>query len=165
MLETERLVLRKFRRDDFEAVHSYVGCADNLIFMQFGPNSEEETRAFIEMAISSPVHHFAVTLKDVVIGGCTLHYEDGTGEMGWLLHRDYWKQGLGTEIARALLSFGFDELNAHRITARCDLENIGSSKLMEKVGMRREGLFLDARPPNKLSKKAIWRRAALRHLA
>ena len=44
---------------------------------------------------------------------------------------------------------GFDELNLHRILAHCDAENVGSYRIMEKLNMRREGLFIEARPGNK----------------
>jgi RimJ/RimL family protein N-acetyltransferase len=68
-----------------------------------------------------------------------------------MLHRDNWRQGYATEMGGALLKFGFDELGLHRISARCDSENIASYKVMEKIGMRREGLFLEARPAHKRS--------------
>ena len=56
-------------------------------------------------------------------------------------------------MGQILLRFGFDELNLHRIVAHCDAENYGSYRVMEKIGMRREGLFLEGRPANKLSDK------------
>ena len=163
-LETERLILRKFKQDDFDAVHSYADCAENLIYMMWGPNTEEQTRDFINMSIAqaeeSPCvnYNYAVELKNhgKVIGGCGIYIsddDDNKAEIGWLLHRGYWLKGYGTEIGEALLQFSFEELNLHRIVARCDAENIGSYRVMEKIGMRREGLFLEARPANKLSDK------------
>jgi len=161
-LETERLILRKFNENDFDAVHRYASSKENTVYMLFGPNDEAETRAFIQQAIAkasaTPIidYQFAVTLKDsgVLIGACDLHVRGDTGELGWILHQDYWKQGYGVEIGNILLSLGFDELNLHRIIARCDAENIGSSRLMEKIGMRQEGLFYDVRPPHKNSNRA-----------
>jgi RimJ/RimL family protein N-acetyltransferase len=161
-LETERLILRKFKEDDFNAVHSYASSKDNTVYMLFGVNDEAATRAFIQRAITKaseiPIvdHQFAVTLKDsnILIGACDLHVRENEAEIGWILHRDYWKSGYGTELGNALLMFGFNELNLHRIIARCDSENISSSRLMEKIGMRREGLFFDVRPPHKESSRA-----------
>ena len=160
-LETERLKLRKFSPDDLDAVHSYAGCADNLIYMMWGPNSKENTQAFIDTAIAEaekePCHnyHYAVVLKEssALIGGCNLSLDGDTGEVGWLLHRDFWRRGFGSEIGRALLEFGFEELGLYRITAHCDAENIASYGVMEKIGMRREGLFLESRPANKKSSR------------
>jgi len=158
-IETKRLILRTFKIDDFDAVQNYASSIENTVYMLIGPNDEAATRAFILRAITtaseSPVveYQFAVTLKDTgtLIGACDLDIRGNEAEIGWIIHQDYWKQGYGAELGAALLKLGFDKLNLHRIIARCDAENIGSIKLMEKIGMRREGLFYDARPPHKHS--------------
>lgn len=161
-LTTERLILRAFRMDDFAAVHAYASTIENTVYMPFGPNSEGDTRAFLEKAVACGMeepcrqYEFAVALRDSgeVIGGCDLILTSpGTGEIGWILRRDFWRQSYGAELGRALLQFGFDELRLHRITAVCDAENAPSWGLMEKLGMRREACFLDARRGNKLSDK------------
>jgi RimJ/RimL family protein N-acetyltransferase len=161
-LETERLILRKFTEDDFAAVHSYASCADNVVYMVWGPNNGEQTRAFINMAIikanENPCmnYQFAAILKNTnkLIGACNLaRIRSDEAEIGWILHRDYWKQGYGTEMGKAILEFGFDELPLRRLFAFCDDENIGSYRVMEKIGMRREGLYIEGRPAHKLSDK------------
>jgi len=161
-LETERLILREFSENDFAAVHSYASCKENIIYMLWGPNTEEQTKDFIKREISKlheiprKEYNYAAVLKNTnkLIGGCGIMlHSDYYGELGWILHRDYWKQGYGTEIGKALLKFGFEELNLHRIIASCDAENYGSYRVMEKIGMRREGLFIESRPANKLSDK------------
>ena len=162
-IETERLILRKFTEDDFAAVHSYAACLENVVYMPFGPNREEDTRSFINNSIVSAEadavtnYQFAAILKETgkLIGGCGygLRLSGDEAEAGWILHRDYWKRGFGAEMGEALLKFGFEELKLHRITAHCDAENTGSYRIMEKIGMRREGLFIEARPANKLSDK------------
>ena len=161
MLETERLILRKFEADDFDAAHSYASSIENIIYMPWGPNTAEQTRAFISTAIAkaeeNPIIEFtyAIVLKAAnrLIGACDITVKDDEADVGWVLHRDYWKQGYGPEFGKALLDFGFGEYNLHRITAVCDAENYGSYRLMEKIGMRREGLFIEGRPANKLSDK------------
>ena len=158
---TERLLLRKFSQDDFAAVHSYASVLENIIYMVFEPNTPEQTTAFIKRAIATAAEEpcrdfqFAVVLKNSggLIGGCQISISGDCGEVGWLLHRDFWRQGFGTEVGAALLAFGFDELNLRRIVARCDAENVGSYGVMEKIGMRREGLLIEKRPPNKLSER------------
>jgi len=161
-LETKRLILRKYTENDFSAVHSYGSCRENLIYMLWGPNNEEQTREYINRSIErteeNPIKNYiyAVVLKETnkLIGGCEIALlSDYYAEIGWILHRDYWKQGYGAEMGKALLKFGFEELNLHRIIATCDVENYGSYRVMEKIGMRREGLFIEARPANKLSAK------------
>jgi len=61
--------------------------------------------------------------------------------LGWILHRDFWKQGYGTELCAELIRFGFEELGLHRIYATCYAENYGSYRVMERNNMRREALF------------------------
>ena len=160
-LETRRMILRKFTQDDFDAVHSYASAPENIVYMVWGPNTPEQTRAFIHMAISkaeeSPCmdYQYAAVLKGTgrLIGACSLDLSGDDAEIGWILHRDFWKQGYGPEMGKAMLELGFDGLQLHRIIARCDAENYGSYRVMDKIGMRREGLFLERRPASKLSDK------------
>jgi len=59
--------------------------------------------------------------------------------VGYSLHPDSWGQGLMTEAVMALVGYGFGVLRLHRIWADVDPENIGSWRVLEKIGMRREG--------------------------
>ena len=150
-LETKRLILREWQESDFEAVHSYASVIENVRFMPFGPNSEDETKMFLKRSIErysdNPMIDFvfAITLKETgdVIGGCgIMKVDENQANMGWILHRDFWKQGFGTELAGELIRFGFDELKLHRIYATCDSENYGSYRVMERNNMRREAHFI-----------------------
>jgi len=139
-LETERLILRKYKEDDFAAVHSYANCTENILYLPWGPNSEVDTRGFINHSIANaeknPIddYEYAVVIKETnaLIGGCEISISGGQESLGWCLHRDYWKKGYCTELGKALLKFGFEELNLRRITAGCHAENIGSYRVMEK---------------------------------
>ncbi|MCL2322785.1 MAG: GNAT family N-acetyltransferase [Oscillospiraceae bacterium] len=161
ILETERLILREFTKNDFTAVHNYASCMENVIYTIWGPNTKEQTKDFIDFAISkaneNPCtdYQYAVDLKNTgnTIGACNLTLSFDEAEIGWILHQDHWKKGYGPEIGKALLKFGFEELNLHRITAHCDVENYGSYRVMEKIGMRREGIFIEGRVANKISDK------------
>lgn len=162
VLETERLILRPFEETDFEAVHSYSSVAENIRYMEWGPNDKSSTKAFISEAIKQSEekpcmnYQYAAVLKSTqkLIGGCNLlRIGSEQAEIGWILHRNYWQQGFGTEMGKRLLEFGFGELGLHRIIARCDTENYGSYRVMERIGMRREGCFLEARAANKFSDK------------
>ena len=152
-IKTTRLILRGFKEDDYEAVHSYASNAENTAFMLFGPNKEDDTRAFIKRAIASnaktPRTHYslAVELKETgkLIGACDLSLDGLSPEVGWIVHKDHWGKGYGTEMGMALLKLGFEEHNLHRIVALCDVENTGSTRIMEKIGMRREGMFREYR--------------------
>ena len=157
VLTTDRLLLRPFVPEDVPAVHRYASNADNVIYMAWGPNDEAATRAFVDAAIAAdqadpcPDHNFAVVLSATgeLIGGCNIAVRGDEGELGWILSSDFWREGLASEAGGALLRFGFQVLGLRRIIAICDAENIGSYRVMEKIGMRREGLFLQARPAHK----------------
>lgn len=155
ILSTDRLVLRPFKESDVDAVHSYGGNPDNVKYMVWGPNSKEDTKNFIQDTIKKwdmdPIlnYDFAIVLKDTdkLIGGCGIYLNESRNEgmLGWILHKEYWKQGYMPEVATELLRFGFEELKVHRLYATCNTENYGSYRVMEKVGMRREAHFIKNR--------------------
>jgi [ribosomal protein S5]-alanine N-acetyltransferase len=66
-------------------------------------------------------------------------------EIGWLVQRDYWGQGIASEAARAVLNFAFDRLHAHRVVAFCHAQNAASQKVMLKLGMQREAVLRESR--------------------
>lgn len=154
-LETERLILRTWSIDDIDDVHEYASNIENIGYMLWGPNTKEQSLQFIRQCIHDheqiPItnYTFAVVYKsdNKVIGGgnITADNEFTSAEVGWLIHRDYWRQGLGTELAHELLRFGFEDLKLHRITATCDSENYGSYKVMENNDMRREAHTIKSR--------------------
>jgi len=145
-LETTQLLLRPLTPDDFNAVHSWASNLENTRYMGWGPNSEDDTRAFLSIARSGA--DFAVVLKDTnyVIGSCGIYpdTDNDTGELGWILHKDYWKRGYGTELCGELLHYGFKVLQLRRIIAPCAAVNYGSYRIMERNGMRREALHVKA---------------------
>lgn len=154
-IETGRLVLREFRREDWESVHEYAVDAVVYRYMPWGPNSEDETKAFIDRAIArrteEPRLHFelAVTIAEDgrLIGGAGVRAADArfhSADMGYCLRADAWGRGMGTETASGLVAFGFGRLRVHRIWATCDTANTRSAHVLEKVGMTLEGTTRDS---------------------
>jgi len=147
VLETERLILRPLKPDDYEAVHSWAGNAENTRYMAWGPNTEEQTMEFIA-SFATEGKDFAVVLKttDKVIGSCGIYPDSANdmGGLGWILHKDYWKQGYGTELGGELIRYGFEILKLRRLTAPCAAVNYGSCRVMERNGMRSEALHIKA---------------------
>jgi RimJ/RimL family protein N-acetyltransferase len=142
--------LRDLKEDDWQSVHSYASDPEVVRYMDWGPNTEEETRNFSQRAIASqreqPRRNYtlAIVLKgeDRLIGSCGLHVSNTDNREGWLgycLNRDYWKKGYATETAQALLAVGFKQLGLHRVSATCDPANIASAHVLEKIDMQREG--------------------------
>ena len=72
---------------------------------------------------------------------CAFLNEDRTeAEIGWIINKKYWRKGYAFEAANLLLDFCKKELNVNRFTAVCDTENVGSYRIMEKLGMKRVGV-------------------------
>ena len=165
-LETERLILRPLGLGDLEAFLSYSSVPENMTYMFIGPDTPETARVYLEMVENwwkqdpPPVYEFAVVLKDTgqMIGNVGLYMDKSmieTGMLGWCFHRDYWNKGYCTEAVRAVLKFGFEELKLHRIHAECNADNTASARVMEKVGMRREGHFIKNRY-DRVGDKKMW---------
>ncbi len=149
-IRTARLLLREFRETDFDDVHGYARDPKVARFMEWGPNSEDETRAYMDRTLAAQAQwpREAVNLAAEhpgdrkVIGSIRLAVTDAdnqTGDIGYSFHSDYWRRGLCTEAARAMLGVAFGTLGLHRVFAECDVENRASYGVMEKLGMRREG--------------------------
>lgn len=152
---TERLILRDFRAGDFEDIHAYAIDPEVVRYMDWGPNTPEVTRDYLDRALKSqadrPPHAVNVAVELAaeakVIGSMRLEVKDlanRTADIGYSIHRPYWGQGLVAEGARRLLSIAFGEMHLHRVYATCDARNRGSWRVMEKLGMTREGLLRKA---------------------
>jgi len=161
MFETERLILRDFREEDWHDVQEYGSDTEVVKYMPFGPNTEDDTRAFIQRTLNNqktePRTHFNFALiqkkENKLIGACEIWVksaENKAGEMGYILNREYWHRGYMPEAAQQVAAFGFEQLGLHSITASCHPANTGSSRVMEKIGMQREGL---------LRERVLWKGA------
>lgn len=152
-LESERLILRPLRADDFHAVHRFSREPEVVRFMDWGPNDEEATRSFITLAATRAAADephpwdFAVIERGpgllVGSGGMNL-IGPGKVEFGYCFARDAWGRGLGTEAARILVALAFGPLGAHRVQARCDPENHRSAHVLQKCGLVYEGCLRES---------------------
>jgi ribosomal-protein-alanine N-acetyltransferase len=148
-LTTNRLFLRQIQRRDGEALFSTFSDEEAMQFYGHEPHhSLEDTRALIEQ-----IHlryerreaiRWGITLKgeETVIGSCGFHHF-GPGyhhaETGYELHRAYWRKGIMFEAMSAILTYGFTELELHRIEAIIDIANEQSKGLLLKLGFTYEG--------------------------
>ena len=150
-----RLLLRDFRAADVEAVHSFA--ADPVVtrLTDFGPNTPEESAEFVRTAVARGPGRpdrtgfgFAAELAATgqVIGSVGIAVssaEHRRGHLGYVFHAAHWGQGYATEAAALLLEFGREVLGLHRIEATCHPDNHASARVLEKIGMRREGRLRD----------------------
>jgi [ribosomal protein S5]-alanine N-acetyltransferase len=149
---TERLLLREFRLEDEAAIHAYASDLEVTRFTTWGPNTADATHDILHSWLADRENWPRATVPVAIelradgtlIGGtgfAPLDLERRTGTFGYVLHRNYWGRGFATEAARGLIQCGFTELNLHRVVAECIVENIASMRVLEKLGMRREGHF------------------------
>lgn len=146
-IETERLLLRQFTMDDLDDLYFIYSHPDLSKYLSNEqPLRLDQTRAAINSIIESWQQHkfgvWAVVYKKErkLIGHCGLKFLENTPEVqiGYLLLKDYWRRGLGTEAAAAVLKYGFEVVKLERIVAIAKPENIASRRVMEKVGMKYE---------------------------
>jgi [ribosomal protein S5]-alanine N-acetyltransferase len=150
VIETERLFLRNYRVEDIERVHLYRSLPDFSQYDNWGPNTEEDTQKFISNRVArsqkNPIYQFefAFCLKEneLLIGGCGIRregYSSRVAHLGFGINPEFQSKGYTTEVTRALLKFGFEELKLAVIYATCDTRNKASLKVMEKAGMNQVG--------------------------
>jgi [ribosomal protein S5]-alanine N-acetyltransferase len=157
LVEGERLFLREYRDDDFEAVHAFGSDPEVVEYLPWGPNTESDTRKFLARAhcyrASDPrwIFELAVVRRDEgeggggeLIGGIGLHKDGSNAVMAYSGSRSAWGQGYATEAAGLMLDLGFRELDLHRIWAVCDPENTPSASVLRRLGMRQEGHLREA---------------------
>lgn len=143
-IQTSRLLLRPLAPDDWAAVHAYASDPEIMRYLPEGVMSPEQVQAFIaEHQPESGAIAAILPGEERLIGHLTFHpwYASRIYEIGWVFHPEHHGQGYATEAATALFAYGFETLGLHRIIATCQPENIGSWRVMEKLGMLREAHF------------------------
>lgn len=152
-LETERLTLRPFELGDVGDVFAYAQDPEWSRYLRVLPRPYERQHAeqFIARQIlldrsSHPA--WAITLDGTVIGGVNLRFdfEHRSAEIGYSVARSHWRKGICSEAARAVIAAAFStHEDLIRIHARADADNVGSQRVMEKVGMVKEGVLRQSR--------------------
>ena len=142
LLETERLVLRPVRREDFPVIVALMGDYDVVKNLSSAPHPytfEDAEAFFIKQGEShwrGEAHVFAVIRKSdgAFLGKNGLHMKDGLFEMGYWLGKPYWGQGFATEAARRVAQFAFGKLQVERIGAGWFEGNDASGNVLAKLG-------------------------------
>lgn len=156
IIETERLILRPFLESDAEDVYEYLKEPAVNCFVSMKLNSVEEARKEMLNRMNETEYYFAIVLKEnnKVIGEIEAypetdeHNSDKTAVSDtfspcWMLNDAYQKKGYAYEAALAFFDYLFSKKNARRIYAYTEDYNLSSQHLCEKLGMRKEGLFLE----------------------
>jgi RimJ/RimL family protein N-acetyltransferase len=154
-IESERLILRRFRESDLSHFVAYRNDPEVARYQSWDSFDEREAMAFIrEMASAQPGvpgewFQFAIESKKMggLVGDCALQVdgqEPYRAEIGFTLAREHQGRGFASEAVSRLLDYAFDTLDLHRIVAIADCRNKPSWTLLERVGLRREGHFLES---------------------
>ena len=145
MIETKRLRIRYLEDYDYLDMYEYMSKADVLKYEQMSPFTLESLKQFT-CDISKSKRFYAIILKKTnkLIGhlffGQSHPKEFNEYTLGYIVNPNYQNEGYCTEAAGAIMNYGFNTLNIHRIAAFCNPENVPSWKVMEKLNMRKEGL-------------------------
>jgi RimJ/RimL family protein N-acetyltransferase len=145
-IETERTILRIFTMDDLDGLASIFGNPQVMKYLELDckPLSRETT----EIALISIIKHWenngfgrwAVVSKEdhKLIGMAGFRSHEDCAELVYILDEPYWSKGLATEIARAILKFGFETQNFPVIMAMTRPANVLSRRVLDKLGMNFE---------------------------
>lgn len=152
MIETSRLILRPMRFDDASDLLEYQSNPDIVRYIPWPEGNAETVKKHIERTLADskelPLDEgdylvLVWELKDSgkVIGQSNISMQSKEhlrGEVGWVTHQDYQRQGFAFEASKAMLKFGFEVMGLHRIVAEMDTRVPASAAVAQKLGMRKE---------------------------
>ena len=153
ILETPRLILRRFRKSDLASFLAYRNDPEVARYQSWESISRSGAEKFIaynsrnQLGTPGKWFQFAVEVKadGALAGDCALLIAKSTprmGEIGYTFARLYQGMGLATEAVRAMVDFALDSMHLNRVIATMDCRNARSIALTERLGMRREGHFI-----------------------
>lgn len=155
MIETERLILRPFLQSDAEDAFDYLEQPMVSCFACMKVSSLEEAKKAVINRAKNKDFYFAIVLKEngKVIGEISGIPETPAPDVEnavmdtfspcWMLNKNYHGKGYAYEAAHAFFDYLFLQKGARRIYAYTEDHNAASQKLCEKLGMRREGMFME----------------------
>lgn len=152
ILETSRLVIRDHIEDDIESLHKLLSDEETMYYLQeIRTKTLDESKQNLYEAIKESKlenrtkYFFAITMKETneYIGeiGFTVKINSPHGkivELGYFILPNYWGKGIVTEAAKEVIGYAFDKADVTKIETGCIKDNIGSEKIMKKLGMIKE---------------------------
>lgn len=152
-ITTERLILRLFQKSDAEAVTKYCNNYNiyrNTLYLPY-PYSTDDALTWMENHLKNfeadRSYELAITDKESgeLYGAIALSNNQRfkNGEIAYWVGEEFWGNGYATEAAQAMLQFAFNEKDYHKVFARCFTSNPASGRVLEKLGMKEEGVLKD----------------------
>jgi [ribosomal protein S5]-alanine N-acetyltransferase len=144
------LLLREFAEADWEAMLAYQRDGRYLRFYPWTERRAEEVQVvvqrFVAWRLEWPRTKYQLALElpgqGGVIGTCGVRMESSgacEAEIGYEVDANHWGRGYATAAAKVMLAFAFEGLRLHRVWATCISDNVASLRVLEKLGMQREG--------------------------
>ena len=149
-IRTQRLLLREFGREDLDALCGLVCDRRVTRYMFYMPGAQCDAEGYLRRAVTyqneRPRAVWELAVADLqggeLLGSCNLTLmAAGEADLGYMLRRDAWGRGLGTETAFALIEAGFGQLGLARLISTVDVRNTASIRVLEKTGLRWEATY------------------------
>ena len=155
ILETDRLILRKFKIDDYKEMFDNWASDEKVCkYVSFTPHKDyKETKEILNKWIKEydmGNYNFAVELKDTkeIIGNIetvSISKKNNTCELGYCYGSKYWGCGYATEALRRVIEFLLIECDFHLVETKHKSSNPASGRVMEKAGMKKDGILRERR--------------------
>ncbi len=147
-MRTDRLTLRAYTTDDLDRFHAMFSDPHVVTYLYEEPLSREQAAEHLAKRLGSELPGEGTWLNLAVerdgemigdVGICLVSTAHKQCEIGYVFMPAASGNGYATEAARAMVAVAFDDLGAHRVTGRLDARNEASARLLERLGMRKEG--------------------------
>ena len=149
VFETPRLILRPPKLNDAQKIfESYA--QDKIVtrYLQWSPhNSIEKTKDFIKRCQTvwqaKTAFPWVITLRDTnqIVGMIEMRPDEHRADIGYVLAREHWDKGYASEAAELVIDWTIAQPGIFRVWAVCDVDNHASARVLEKIGMEREGIL------------------------
>jgi len=155
-IKTDRLLIRDFCQEDFDFYEKMEADPLTVKYELDQPPSYQEIKdkfeGFKDLQIEGEraKYHLILVLRESLqpVGRLVLWSTKASireWEMGWIMSPDYYGRGYASEGAKGLMAYAFDQLKAHRLIANCNANNLGSERVMQKIGMSKEACLRETR--------------------
>lgn len=153
VLETDRLILRPIGLNDTRDMFEYVRDAETMVYIFDPHTSIQQTEEFIaNYYMEQPLGFYALEhkLDQKLIGVIEFRIKDkkNEGEIGYMLNKDYWRQGYTTEAVAKIIAFGFEVLQLDYFISGHDVGNDSSAGLLKKIGFLQKSITKGAYEAN-----------------
>jgi len=148
-IETERLQIRPPYLSDAQLIyHGYARDEEVTRYLVWRPHKDlRETESFLAQCVAAREQGdrfpWVITFKggSELVGMVEIRINDFKADVGYVIARRWWGRGLATEALRPVVEWAMAQPNIYRVWAVCDVANAASARVLEKVGMEREGVL------------------------